>query len=256
MTKRTESLPDTNNGKAGKHENPLANIMVNVLIPVIALSLLSKEEGKLWHIGPLWGMIVAVAFPVIYGIYDLISNQKMNFFSILGVASILLTGGITLYVWNEDGTVKPNAAFLFAIKEATIPITFGMAILTSHWTTKPLVRVFIYTSELFNVERIEEYVQERKKTVDYQKLLFSTTVIIAGSFFLSAILNYGLAMHFLVGSEHSRIAYNVAIGKLTGWGFLVIGLPSILISLVAMWRLIKCLQKITGLESQEIFVKR
>ena len=256
MTKGTESFPDTENGKAEKHENPLANIMVNVLIPVIALSLLSKDEGKPWHIGPLWGMMVAVAFPVVYGIYDLISNQKMNFFSILGVASILLTGGITLYVWNEDGTVKPNAAFLFAVKEATIPVTFGTAILTSHWTNKPLIRIFLYTSELFNVERIEENVQERKKTEDYQKLLFSTTVIIASSFFLSAILNYGLAMHFLVGSEHSRIAYNAAIGKLTGWGFLVIGLPSLLISLVAMWRLIQCLRKITGLVTEDIFVKR
>ena len=256
MTKETESLPETENGKAGKNENPLANIMVNVLIPVIALSLLSKEEEKLWHIGPLWGMIVAVAFPVVYGIYDLISNQKMNFFSILGITGILLTGGITLYAWNEDGTVKSNAAFLFAIKEATIPVTFGVAILASHWTAKPLVRVFLYTSELFNVERIEKSVQERQKTLDYQKLLFSTTVIIAGSFFLSAILNYGLAMHFLGDSEHSRTAYNAAIGKLTGLGFLVIGLPSILISLAAMWRLVKCLGKITGLETEEIFVKR
>ena len=256
MTEGNESLPGPENGNAGKQENPLANIMVNVLIPVIALSLLSKEEGKLWHFGPLWGMIVAVAFPVIYGLYDLISNRKTNFFSILGVISILLTGGITLYVWNEDGTVKPNAAFLFAIKEATIPVTFGTAIFASHWTSKPLVRVFLYTSELFNIEGIEKYIQERNKTADYEKLLFSTTVILAGSFFMSAILNYGLAMHFLGGSEHSRIAYNAAIGKLTGWGFLVIGLPCMLISLVAMWRLVKCVRTMTGLETEEIFVKR
>ena len=240
--------------KPEKQENPVANILVNVLIPVLALSLLSKEEGKPWHIGPLWGMIVAVAFPVVYGVYDLVSKKKMNFFSILGIVSILLTGGITLFVWNEDGTVKPNAAFLFAIKEATIPITFGTAILASHWTAKPLVRVFLYTSELFNIERIEKSVREESKMDDYQKLLFSTTVIMACSFFISAVLNYGLAMHFLSGSEHSRIAYNAAIGKLTGWGFLVIGLPCMLISLFAMWRLIKSVRKMTGLQTEEIFV--
>ena len=49
--------------KSAQQDNPLVNIMVNVLIPVVALSFLSKDGGKPWHFGPLWGMIIAVAFP-------------------------------------------------------------------------------------------------------------------------------------------------------------------------------------------------
>jgi hypothetical protein len=49
-------------------ENPLANIFINVLIPVLALSYLSKEPGaaeaKAWHIGPLYALFVALAFPI------------------------------------------------------------------------------------------------------------------------------------------------------------------------------------------------
>ena len=118
-------------------EKPLANIMVNVLIPVVALSFLSKNPGeagaKLWHIGPLWGMVVAVAFPLFYGLFDLIKKRKVNFFSVLGIGSVLLTGGITIKVWEGEDGVAANAATLFAIKEALIPVVFGITILASHW---------------------------------------------------------------------------------------------------------------------------
>lgn len=237
-------------------ENPLMNILINVLIPVVALSALSKEDGKPWHIGPLWGMIVAVTFPVVYGIWDLISRRKVNFFSIVGIIGVLLTGGITLYVWNDDGTVKPNAAFLFAVKEATIPVVFGVLILGSHFTGKPLMRLFLYNPDLFDIRRIEKAISKRSEEPNYQKALLRTTFIMAGSFFLSACMNYGLAMYFLKGAEHSRVAYNEAIAKLTGWGYLVIGLPCMVIWFIAGWLLVRQLKKLTGLQFEDLTVPR
>lgn len=237
-------------------ENPLANILVNVLIPVVALSALSKEGGRVWHIGPLWGMIVAVIFPVVYGIWDLISRRKVNFFSIVGIIGVLLTGGITLYVWNEDGTVKANAATLFAIKEATIPIVFGVLILGSHFTGKPLMRLFLYNPDLFDVRRIEQAISLREEGANYEKTLFRTTCCMSASFFLSACLNYGLAMYFLAGQEHSRVAYNEAIARLTGWGYLVIGVPCMVIWFVAGWLLVRRLRHLTGLEFEDMTVPR
>ena len=256
MTDKLEIQSSSEKPKVGNQENPLMNIMINVLIPVIALNLLSKEAGKPWHIGPLWGMVLAVAFPIIYGIYDLVSKQKINGFSVLGVVSIFLTGGITLYVWNTDGSVKENAAILFAIKESAIPLILGMSVLISQWTPKPLIRIFLYTPELFNIQRIEDCIKEKNEFENYKKLLRSTTFIIANSFFLSAVLNYSLAIHFLQGSEQSRVAYNEAIGKLTGWGFLVIGGPCLIVSGIAVWRLIKTLEKIAGLDLEEMMVPR
>ena len=250
----SQLLPDRSTDP--RPENPLTNIMINVLIPVIALSVLSKEAGKPWHMGPLWGMIIAISFPIIYGIYDLISRRKMNLFSVLGITGILLTGGITLYVWNEDGSVKENAAQLFAVKESAMPTILGMAMLFSHWTPNPLLKIFLYTPQIFNIKRIEDLIKERNQTGTYQALLLSTTAIMACSFLISALLNYFLALHFLQGSEGSRITYNAAIGKLTGWGYLVIGLPCVLVSMIAFWRLIKNLRTMTGLETEEIMAPR
>ena len=53
--------------KKKEEENPLLNIFVNVLLPIVALSQLSKSEGKFWHLGPEYGMTVAVAFPFFMG---------------------------------------------------------------------------------------------------------------------------------------------------------------------------------------------
>ena len=65
--------------KKKEEENPLLNIFVNVLLPIVALSQLSKSEGKFWHLGPEYGMTVAVAFPFFYGLLFFFKNKKFYF---------------------------------------------------------------------------------------------------------------------------------------------------------------------------------
>ena len=61
-----------------EEENPLTNIFVNVLLPIIALSQLSKSDDKFWHVGPEYGMTVAVAFPLIYGIWFFFKTKNLT----------------------------------------------------------------------------------------------------------------------------------------------------------------------------------
>ena len=233
----------------------MTNIMVNVLIPVVALTMLSKTGGKPWHIGPLYGMLVAVAFPLCYGIYDLVTRRKVNFFSVLGLISVLLTGGLTLFLWEDGDKVADNAAVLFGIKEACIPIVFGVTILLSHWTETPLVRVFLFTPELFDIPRIEKRIKANEHQAGYNKLIFQTTLVMSASFFISAVANYFLAQHFLHGAD-TRELYNAGVGKLTGWGFLVIGVPCLVLWMGALFRLIKGIKSMTGLDTDSIMVPR
>ncbi|MGJ8676445.1 MAG: VC0807 family protein [Akkermansiaceae bacterium] len=239
-----------------KQENPLSNIMWNVLIPVVALGIVGKHGDKIWQVGPLWGMIIAVSLPVIYGIHHLIQTRKPNFFSILGVISILLTGGIAYMAYQDNGTVDEQAPLWFALKEAAIPLVFGVTILISHWTKTPLVRVFLYNPELFNIPTIEKKVAEKSAAAAYKKLVFSGTILLASSFFISMVMNYFLAMYFLVGKTGSQEEFNTGVAKLTGWGFAVIGVPMLLILMATMWRFVSGLRKITGLTNEQILLPR
>jgi hypothetical protein len=250
-------------------DHPLANILINVLIPVLALSYLSKDpiiqemlgkDTKFWHIGPMKALAVALAFPIGYGIWFFSKTKKMNFFSGLGLFSVLLTGGLTLFLWNKDGTVKENAAVLFGLKEASIPLVLGIVVVVSHWSKTPLLRTFLYSDSLFDVKRIEKKVAELNRESDYEKLLFNATLLFAMSFFVSTLLNFGLALFFLGDLNHAaadaREIYNAKVAKVTGWGFVVIGVPVMVFLFFTLKKLFSGLKRLTGLKEEELMMPR
>ncbi len=250
-------------------EHPLANVLVNVLIPVLALSYLSKDPEfqraigttvQPWHIGPTKALMLALAFPLAYGIRHFIKTRKANFFSALGLFSVLLTGGLTIFLWNEDGTIKPNGDVLFGLKEASIPLILGIAVIGSHFTSTPLLRTFLYSDTLFDIKRIESEIDAKNAQPGYEKTIFQATLLFAASFLISALLNFGLALYFLGDIDHSaanaRELYNGQVAKLTGWGFAVIGLPMLVFLFITLRRMITQLSKLTGLKEEEIMLPR
>ncbi len=250
-------------------DHPLANVLINVLIPVLALSYLSKDPEfqreidqavRVWHLGPVKALVIALALPISYGVWFFIRNRRANFFSALGLFSVLLTGGLTLYLWNEDGTVKQNAHILFGFKEASIPFILALAVIGSHWTPTPLLRVFLYSDSIFDVRRIDKVVAERGAQEAYDRVLFQATLLFSASFLLSTVLNFVLALYFLGGIDHAasnaREIYNSQVAKLTGWGFAVIGLPILVFLFFTLRRLMKGLGEITGLKDEELLLPR
>ena len=169
-------------------ENPLHNFLLNVLLPVVALSVLSKEGGKPWHIGPVWGMVLAVSVPLAYGIWFFARHRRPNAFSLIGLGSVLLTGGITLFSWRPDGTIHPKAALLFALKEASIPLVLGLCVILSHRSRTPLVKVLLINPDLFDLPRIEAALQEKNRQEEYAALLWHTALAFGGSFLISTAL--------------------------------------------------------------------
>ncbi|MDE2993073.1 MAG: MFS transporter, partial [Chloroflexota bacterium] len=106
------------NTKKARRENPLLNIGLNIALPAIVLMQLSRED----RLGPVYGLLLALAFPVGYGLYDFAARRGFNFYSALGFVSVLLTGGI--------GLLKLPVEWL-AIKEAAVPFIAGIAVLVS-----------------------------------------------------------------------------------------------------------------------------
>lgn len=254
-----------------KQEHPLANILVNVIVPALVLGVLSKDpeiqaklgkSAKPWHIGPVWGMIVALAIPFGYGIWHFVQTRKFNFFSGLGLVGVALSGALTLYLWNADGTVKPNAGVLFGVTEALIPLVLGFAILGSAKSASPLIRVFLYNDTIFDIPKIEQRVGDHgaEAKTRYNDLLGTANRLFAGSFFLSAVMNVGLAQWFFRGFDAKAIdaleKYNGIVSTLRWAGFLAIGLPLMGILILILMKLLKGLKELTGLKDEELLLPR
>lgn len=264
MSSAKPIMPDPTPKPKQKEEHPLANILINVLIPVMALDHLSKNPeklgAKLWHVGPGWAMAIALALPLGYGIWHFTQTRKLNFFSGIGLVSILFTGGLTLYLWNANGTVKPNAGMLVGLKEALVPFMLGVAVLGSLRFGTPMVRVFIYNDNLFDIARIENRIAERSAESAYQKLIAGATKLFAASFFISAPLNIVLALwlfrSFDANAADATETYNSIISKMTWAGLVVIGAPLAGLMVYILMRLLKGLRELTGLEDKDLMHPR
>jgi hypothetical protein len=223
---------------APKKENLFLNLACNLALPTFVLMKLSNED----RLGPQWGMIVALAFPLGYGVFDLVRRKKTNIFSIVGVVSVLLTG--TLNQMKADG-------FWFAIKEAAIPTLFGATVLISMRTKRPLVRELIWNDQVIDTARVDAVLTERGQRGELDRLLARASFGMAFSFLLSAVLNFGLARYLLV-SPAGTPEFNAELGKMNGLSLPVIMLPTMVVTMFVFWKLMSGLTRITGLELDEI----
>ena len=247
--------------KKSRRENPLVSLAVNIVIPVIILVRFSGED----QLGPVNGLLLALAFPVGYGLYDLIARggfdpvrlfralvrrkrpydfihwRRFNLYSILGFVSVLLTGGI--------GLLKLPVEWL-AIKEAAIPFIICAAVVISMRTPYPLVKTIMH--KVINVERVYEALNRRQSIEAYERRVDAATYMIAFGLLVSTVLNYVLA-RVVVVSEPGTTAFNEELGRMTALSFPVITVPSITILAFALYYLASGITKETGLEFQDIF---
>lgn len=222
-----------------KRENLLLNLACNIALPTLVLTKFSGED----RLGPMWGMVVALAFPFGYGVVDVIRRRKTNFFSIVGVLSVLLTGGL-----NQ---LKADV-FWFAVKEAAVPTLFGIAVVWSGRTKRPLVRELLWNEQVIDTARVDAVLTERNQHAAFERLLAQATNGLAVSFLLSAVLNYGLA-RYLLKSPPGTEAFNAELGRMNLLSWPVIVLPYMVVTMFVLWRLLNGFTQLTGLQLEEVF---
>lgn len=221
-----------------KRENLLLNIVCNIAIPALVLAKLSPPT----RLGPVWGLVLALAFPVGYGIWDYARRRQANFISVIGFVSVLLTGGLGLM--NLGG-------FWFAVKDAAIPTVIAIAVLVSLKTKRPLVRSLLFNEQVIDVLKVEAALANRGTRPGFDRLLVSSSYLLAISFIVSAVLNFGLA-RYLLKSPAGTPEFNAELAHMHVLSWPVIVLPSMAMTMFALWQLLKGLQALTGLTTEEI----
>lgn len=217
-----------------KNQGFLGNLAFNIVIPVVLMSYTSSDD----YLGPAWSIVAALSFPFGYGLWDLKQSGKVNGFSILGIVSVLLTGGFSL--------LKLPAEYI-AIKEAAIPGVIGLAVLITQYSDKPLVKALILNEQIINWPYLNNVLDKHGKQELFKRKIAISSYIVASSFFLSSALNYILAKVILI-SEPGTTEYTEELGRMTALSYPVIVIPSMILLITALWYLFSQIKKLTGEE--------
>ncbi|MEZ4873200.1 MAG: VC0807 family protein [Bdellovibrionales bacterium] len=200
--------------------------------------------------GPKIAVIVALAFPLGYGAYDYYVNRRKNFISLLGIINILFTGGLAL--------LKVKGIW-FAVKEAAFPAIIGIVVFITAYTRKPAVKLMAFNDNIMDTNKVNLKLKELGTQDKFDIHLKKSTFLLAISFFLSAVLNFGLAKYIfedidpgLTDLEKASIL-NEQIADMQWLSFLVIALPLTFFMLYILFYIKNGITKYTGLDMEDIF---
>ncbi len=230
---------DTSTKQTTTHKpRPLIDLLVSILIPSVILMKLSGDSD----LGPTGALITALAFPISWGLFELIKYRKFNFIALLGLISVLLTGGIGLLQLDNQW---------LAIKEAAIPGIIGIVVLISTQTPYPLIKTLLYNPKILNVDKINKKLEELGKTAVFNTRLMNATYLLGGTFFFSSAMNYILAK-WIVTSPSGSTEFNEQLGQMTLLSYPIIAIPSMIMMMAIFYYLWRTIHGITGLDLEDI----
>jgi len=231
MTEQTVKKPQAS--------NTFLELIFNILIPSLILMKLSSDE----YLGTVYGLVVALMFPLVYGLYDFYKSKGLNFFSVLGFLSTLLTGGIGLFELDAEW---------LAIKEAAIPAVIGLVVLWSGFSHKPLLAKFLLNPAIFNLKLIYDTLAAKNLTQDFKAKIHRANHLLASTFVFSATANYVLAK-LIVTSPAGTVEFNEQLGKMTMLSYPVIAIPSFVMLMAILVYVVKTMTRLTELKLEDLF---
>ncbi|MBW0148103.1 VC0807 family protein [Marinobacter arenosus] len=217
---------------------PWVDLLVSIIIPSVILMKFSGDE----HLGSVNALIIGLAFPLGWGLFELIRYRKKNFIAVLGLISVGLTGGI--------GLLELDAGWL-AVKEAAVPAVIGLAVLVSTRTKYPLVRTLLYNPNVLDVHKIHESLEEKGRVDEFEARLLKASYFFAGTFLFSSIMNYVIA-RWIVTSPSGTEAFNEELGRMTLVSYPMIAIPSMIMMMLIFYYLWRTIRRLTGYTLEEV----
>lgn len=214
----------------------MLKLAVTLVIPYIILTRL----GSLTDLDPRAVLLIALAFPVGWMLGALHRRADVGITPVVGLVGILLTAAI--------GTLADDPRWL-AVKEASVPLLFGLAILASSRTRHPLVEILV--DKVVDRDAVRTALANRDASDRWQRLMTRATLAWAGALLVSAVLNFALA-RIVVTSPGGTAEFNAELARMTALGLPVITLPMMVMMSTTVWYIVHGVTDITGLAPREI----
>lgn len=227
-------------------ENPLFSLLLTIVIPSV---LLEKLAAWIPHENAaLISLIVALSFPITYGVWDYISKKNKSWMAILGVVNISLSGGFALLQLSGEW---------FTIKEAAFPFFIGVFVWISSTKEKNFFQLVMINPQILNVSLLNQKIKETKTETKLANLFVRSNKLFAVSFFLSAVLNFILAYTIFtpikeIDANKIQNILNSQIAQMNWMSFVVIVLPLMLFSLYIFMDFFKKLKVFSNLNFRDL----
>lgn len=231
----------------------LFNLIFNIIAPVYLLK--QSERFEVWFgpKGPVIALLIAIALPLSYGLFEYIKFKKRNLISALGFTNTLITGCFALY--QVEGK-------WFAIKEASFPLLIGIFVYLSVRMKRPFIEYMVYNRNFMDLDLLEAKVRENGTEKEIHRHLRKSTIFLGHSFILSAVLNFVLAIFIfkkidpsLSETQHAKVL-NEQISHMTWLSYLVILIPSMIALMWVLKYLSDGLKKYSGLSLPDVMIDK
>ncbi len=214
----------------------IVELLINVAAPTIVLVFLSTED---W-LGPVWGLLVALAFPLGFSVYTALRSRRVSPIAVIVIGSVLLTGGIGLFELDVRW---------FAWKEAAVPLIMGLFVLVSTRTPWPAIPTLL--DPLLDAEKVQARLEEEGTVEAHEAALVGATFWMGMVLVLSAVGTFGFA-RFMVTSSTGTEAFTSELGSYTGWSLAAVGIPTLIGMGIVLRGLLVGIEDRTGVDVDEL----
>ena len=232
-----------------KRENPIFNILFNIVIPVVILRngsdwLYYIETNALNINNDSITFLIAILFPCIYFVHDLKQRKDINFIAIIGFINVLLTGGIGIF-GGELGLSKN----WFIIKEGSLPLIIGLILWGISKYKRAIFNSVLLNDIIFDTDKIRNSLSGNKKST-LDNLSHNAGAYLIIGFFMSSIIQFILASQ-IITSNPGEPNFNKEVSTMTWVSYVAVFLPTVLIVGRGLLKLINGIENLTGMEKED-----
>ncbi len=242
-----------------KKENPLISVAFNIFIPVFILKngsnwferLINNFDSLSWlpkligsYDEPSFVFGVALLFPILYFISDFIIQRKINFISIFGFINILLTGGIGVF-----GARMGLSKNWFIMKEGLMPLILGASLLIISRLKHDYMKKLFLNDMMFKKNKIEIAINGEVEN-ELDRIINITGYYFIAGFFISSVIQFVLAS-IIVVSNPGDASFNQEVSTMTWVSYLAVFVPTMFLMVMGFLKLVKGLEKITGMKQED-----
>ncbi len=227
-----------------KTESPAVSsgmqLLINFVLPTIVLLGLSSPS----RLGPAKAMLLALAFPVAFELYNLSRKRKASMLSIIAIAGILVTGGITLLGLSENW---------LAVRRSAPYIAVALVLLASMLIRRPVLEWGL--AQLLDMELVRTKAEQKKTWPALQKHISMTGYLLVALLTLIGISAYILTL-VVITAPTDTAAFNTEYVRLRLLSLPATTLPLLIGILAILIYLFGRIEKLTGLNPEALIKKK